>query len=235
MLRGDFDKLAKEFEEALQHLASDVAGGVLFERLAPMDLWKRAEADVTRLGSLAENGKELMLILKPERVIAIEQRFGAFSSGLKNFREILFQNSAEPLANSRLAFEQLRNAVVDGSEFLLLVKEIRDNPSPAIGEVLRLREVLESGGRVVAIEAPECVQPMLERLIRDIEVLRGALAVLERAVSDVKERVRVLQDDSVRFASSEKTMTKKELTKENTTSQQQQSEKGQLSLSKFKN
>lgn len=235
MLRGDFDKLAKEFEETLQHLASDVAGGVLFERLAPMDLWKRAEADVSRLGSLAENGKELMLILKPERAIEIEQRFSLFSLGLKNFREILFQNSAEPLANSRLAFEQLRNAVVDGSEFLLLVKEVRDNPSPAIGEVLRLRQVLESGGRVVAIEAPESVQPMLERLIRDIEVLRGALAVLERAVSDVKERVRVLQDDSVRFASSEKTVAKKEPAKENVASQTQQSEKGQLSLSKFKN
>ena len=235
MIREDFSRLTKEFEETLQQLASDIAGGVLFERLAPMDLWKRAEASVTRLKDLAEDCKELMLILKPERAIVIEQRFSVFSQGLTNFREILFQTSAEPLANSRLALEQLRGAVADGSEFLLLAKEVNDNPSPLIGEVLRLREALESGGRVVTIEAPESVQPMLERLVRDIEALRSALGALERAVLDVKERVHVLQDDSVKFASPDEAVSKKEAVKEDKASQSQQSQKGQSSLSQFKN
>jgi hypothetical protein len=233
MLREDFNRLAKEFEEALQQLASSITTGILFERLPPMDLWKRAEADVLSLKELAESCKELMLVLKPEKAAAVEQRFGVFSQGLTNFREILFQNSSEPLANSRLAFEQLRGAVVDGSEFLLLIKEVRDNPSPLIGEVLRLREVLESGGRVVTIEAPESVQPMLERLSRDIENLRSALNVLERAVSDVKERVRVLQENSIQFTPSNATNhAKKEPNEKN---KQQQNQKGQLSLSQFKN
>ena len=235
MIREDFSRLTKEFEETLQQLASDIAGGVLFERLAPMDLWKRAEASVTRLKDLAEDCKELMLILKPERAIVIEQRFSVFSQGLTNFREILFQTSAEPLANSRLALEQLRGAVADGSEFLLLAKEVNDNPSPLIDEVLRLREALESGGTVVTIEAPESVQPMLERLVRDIEALRSALGALERAVLDVKERVHVLQDDSVKFASPDEAVSKKEAVKEDEASQSQQSQKGQLSLSQFKN
>ncbi len=235
MIREDFRRLAKEFEETLQQLASDVTGGALFERLAPMDLWKRAEASITRLKDLAEDCKELMLILKPEEAIVIEQRFSVFSQGLTNFREILFQNSADPLSNSRLAFEQLRGAVVAGSELLLLVKEVRDNPSPLIGEVLRLREALESGGRVVTIEAPESVQPMLERLVRDIEALRNALVALERAVLDMKERVRVLQDDSVKFASPDEGVAKKKITKEDKGSQSQQSQNGQLPLSQFKN
>jgi hypothetical protein len=237
VIREDFSKLCKEFEEILQRLASDVAGSVLFERLAPMDLWKQAEASVTRLKDLAEDCEDLMLILKPEQAVAIEQRFSVFSQGLTNFREILFQNSAEPLANSRLAFEQLRGAVVAGSEFLLLMKEVRDNPSPLVSEVLRLREALESGGRVVTIEAPESVQPMLELLARDIEALRGALAGLERALVDVKERVRVLQDDSIRFASNEESIAKKkETVKEEKPPQSQQSEsqKGQSSLSQFR-
>jgi len=139
------------------------------------------------------------------------------------------------LANSRLAFEQLRGAVVDGSEFLLLVKEVRDNPSPLIDEVLRLREALESGGRMVTIEAPESVQPMLERIVRDIEALRIALVTLERAVLDIKERVRALQDDSVKFSSPDKAVAKKEIAKEDKASQSQQSQKGQLPLSQFKN
>jgi hypothetical protein len=235
VIREDFRRLAKEFEETLQQLASDVAGGALFERLAPMDLWKRAEASITRLKDLAEDCKELMLILKPEEAIVIEQRVSVFSQGLTNFREILFQNSVEPLANSRLAFEQLRGTVVDGSEFLLLVKEVRDNPSPLIGEVLRMRETLESGGRVVTIEAPESVQPMLERLARDVEALRSALVALERAVLDMKERVRVLQDDSIKFASPDEAVAKKEIAKQDKASQSQQSQKGQLPLSQFKN
>jgi hypothetical protein len=233
LIREDFNKLSKEFEETLQHLATDITAGVLFERLPPMDLWKRAEASVTRLKDLAASCVELMLVLKPERAVVVEQRFGAFSQGLTNFREILFQNSAEPLANSRLAFEQLRGAVLDGSEFLLLIREVRDNPSPLVGEVLRLREALEAGGRVVTVEAPESVQPMLERLARDIDALRGALASLERALVDVKERVRVLQDDSVRFGDSGGAVSvKKDAVREEKSGE---SSRGQLSLSEFKN
>jgi hypothetical protein len=233
MLRKEFDRLAKEFEEMLQQLATNTTTGVLFERLPPMDLWKHTETDVTRLKELAENCKELMLVLKPEIAVTTEQRFSVLFQGLTNFREILFQNSSEPLANSRLAFEQLRSAVVDGSEFLLLIKEVRDNPSPVIGEVLRLREILESGGRVVTIEAPESVQPMLERLSRDIENLRSALTILERAVSDVKERVRVLQENSIQFTTSNATNSAKK--QPNEKSKQQQNQKGQLALSQFKN
>jgi len=230
-LREDFNRLTGEFEETLQQLATNITAGVLLERLSPMDLWKRAEANVTRLKELAGNCKELMLILKPESAAVVEQRFGVLFQGLVNFREILFQNSSEPLANSRLAFEQLRSAVADGSEFLLLIKDVRDNPSPVISEVLRLRETLESGSRVVTIEAPESIQPMLERLSKDIESVRGALAILERAVSDVKERVRVMQENSVRFVlSSASGEVKKE---SNLPSSSEK--RGQLSLSQFKN
>jgi hypothetical protein len=235
MLREDFNRLAKDFEEALQQLATNITTGILFERLSPMDLWKHAETEVTRLKELAESCKELMLVLKPENAAAIEQRYGVFFQGLTNFREILFQNSSEPLTNSRLAFEQLRGAVVNGSEFLLLIKEVRDNPSPVIGEVLRLREILESGGRVVTIEAPESIQPMLERLAWDIENLRSALAVLERAVSEVKERVRVLQDNSIQFVAGNATNPVKKEPNEEKKQQQTQTRQGQLSLSQFKN
>lgn len=232
VFREDFNHVAREFEDSLQQLATNIATGILFERLQPMDLWKLAEADVTRLKNLSENCRDLLLVLKPEKVAVVEQRFGVFSQGLSNFREILFQNSSEPLANSRLAFEQLRAAVANGSEFLLLIKEIRDNPSPVIGEVLRLREILESGGRVVTIEVPESVQPMLERLTRDIENLHSALVVLERAVSEVKERVRVLQENSVQFPVGDATKPSK---KEPNEEKQQQTQQGQLSLSQFKN
>jgi len=237
MIREEFSKLSKEFEENLQHLATDITTGVLFERLPPMDLWKRAEALATRLKELAESCKEHMLVLNPEQATTIEERFNAFSQGLTNFRDILFQNSADPLANSRLAFDQLRHAVVEGSEFLMQIREVKENPSPLINEVLRLREVLEAKGTVVPIEAPETVQPMLERLMRDVELLRTSLVALERAVQDVKERVRALQDNSLRFMTPKPTplseAPKNDAKKEN--HQQPPPKKGQLYLSQFKN
>ena len=235
MIREDFRGSAKTFEETLQQLASDIASGVLFERLAPMELWNRAERSVTRLKDLAENCQELMLILKPERAVEIEQRFSVFSKSITNFREILFQNSAEPWANSRLAIEQLHGTITAGSEFLLLVKEVRDNPSPLIDKVLRLQEALEAGGKVITIEAPENVQPMLERLAKDIGTLRDAMTALERVVSDMKERMRVLQEDSIKFASPQGTVPKKEIVDEPKVAKSQQSQKGQLSLSEFRN
>ncbi|MGQ9566069.1 MAG: hypothetical protein ACUVT5_05940 [Candidatus Bathyarchaeales archaeon] len=238
MIRKEFSEMLKEFEENLQRLATDIATGVLFERLPPMDLWKRAEAPVTRLKNLAEKCKEHMLILKPEQATAIEERFNAFSQGLTNFRDILFQNSADPLANSRLAFDQLRHTVVEGSEFLMQTREVKENPSSLISEILRLREVLEAKGTVVTIEAPETVQPMLERIMRDVELLRTSLAALERAVQDMKERVRTLQDDSLRFTTPSKTTSHGEDPKDDTkkeNSQQPSPKKGQLYLSQFKN
>lgn len=235
VLNEDFNRIVKEFEDCLQQLATNIATGVLFERLLPMDLWKLAEADVVRLKKLSVDCRDLMLVLKPEKAVVSEQKFGVFFEGLSRFREILFQNSSEPLANSRLALEQLRGAVASGSEFLVLLKEIRDNPSPLIGEVLRLRTVLESGGRVMTIEVPETIQPMLERLTRDIDNLRSALAVLERAVSDVKERVRVLQENSVQFAVDNSVKSAKKESNEEKKQSQTQTQQSQLSLQQFKN
>ena len=235
MIREDFHRSAKAFEEALQQLASDIAGGVLFERLEPMDLWKRAEATVTLLKDLAENCKEFMVILKPERAAVIEQHSSALFQSLRNFKEILFQNSSEPSANSHLAIEQLHGTITAGSEFLLLVKEIRDDPSPLISAVLRIQEALESGGKVITIEAPESVLPMLERLTRDVGTLHDAMTALEHAVSDLKERVRVLQDDTIKFASPREAVPKKEIISEPKVAKPQESQKGQLSLSEFRN
>ena len=235
MIREDYRKSAKAFEEALQQLASDIAAGVLFERLAPMELWKRAEQSVTGLKDLAENCKELMLILKPERTVEIEQLFSVFSQSITNFKEILFQNSAEPSSNSCLAIEQLHGTITAGSEFLLLIKETSDIPSPLIDKILRLQEALEAGGKVITIEAPESVQPMLERLTKDIGTLRDAMTALERAVSDMKERVCILQENSIKFAQSLETVPKKEIVDEPEAVKLQQSQKGQLSLSEFRN
>jgi len=114
MICEDYNERIEEFERVLQKIATDMAGGVVFERLLPMDLWKKTEADVTRLRDLAKDCREAMLILKPERAQVVEQRFKAVAQPLSVFKDILFQKTADPLANSRLALEQLSRSIEGG-------------------------------------------------------------------------------------------------------------------------
>lgn len=209
MIREDFSRQIGEFEEILEKLAKEITEVVLLERLPPMDLWGKCETHVTRLRDLAENIREFMLALKPDKAFTVEQHCKAFVQALTTFKDILFQKSSDPLANSRLAFEQLREALNKGSDFLALMKETREKPSPVIEAVLKLREAVESKAKVVTIQTTKDVQPMLERLAKCIAALRESLTVLDRALGEVKERLRVLEEESIRFSFEENTDTQR--------------------------
>jgi hypothetical protein len=209
LIREDFSRQISEFEEVLEKLAKEITEVVLLERLPPMDLWAKCEACVTRLKDLAQNSRDSMLTLKPEKAFTIEQHCKAFVQALTNFKDILFQKSADPLANSRLAFEQLREALNKGSDFLVLMKEIRQKPSSVIDAVLKLREAVESKAKVVTIQTTKDVQPMLERLANCIAALRDSIVVLDRALSEVKERLHVLEEESIKFGFEETTNIRK--------------------------
>jgi len=217
LILEEFSHRVDELEAVLQKVATDIASGVLLERVQPADLWNKSEASVTLLKMLAENCRETMTLLKPEKALALEQRFRALTQPLNVFKDILFQKTSDPLANSRLAFEQLRKALMEGSDFLVLAREIRRNPSPAIQEILRLRE--EEGGvkelaRVVSV--PE-TQLTRADLLGQIEALRLSVAGVERALSEVKERLGNVEESlkaasaSLETEASQKEPTKKQL------------------------
>ena len=151
MVYEKFRAQLSQFEENLQKLAKDIASGIIFERLEPNELWKRAEETVTNLTQLLESLHKKMLILKPEKAPLIESQYVNMAKSLQNFKEILFQKTSDPLANSRLAFEQLRKAVTDGSDLLVLMRQIRDEPSQVIDAILRLKAAAETKGPVVTI------------------------------------------------------------------------------------
>jgi len=218
-----------QFEDGLQKLAKDIASGVIFERLEPIELWKRSEETVTRLMELLESLHEKMLILKPEKAPIIENQYENMAKALKNFKEILFQKTPEPLANSRLAFEQLRKAVTDGSDLLVLMREIRDEPNPVIDTVIRLKTAAENKGPVITIETPKELQPIIEKVFRHIEAIRASIISAEKALGEVKLHLRNLQQECLPTA-------KKEEKEEAETRDKplQPKNDGQLSLSQFK-
>jgi len=226
LIREDFDEKIAEFEGILQKVASDIASGVLFEKLPPAELLGKTEHQVNRLMDLATDSEELMLILKPEKAFTIKSKCKNLTQTLKNFKDILLQNTADPIANSRLAFEQLRKALTDGSDFLFLMRDVRDNPSPLIDAILTFKKVSETKGSVISIQAKEDIQPLIKYILSRIDDFRAALIGLENRVGEMKQIMRELQEESLKILSGESSAQSQET--------ENKAERKQVSLSNFK-
>jgi hypothetical protein len=229
MFHENYEEIIDKFEHVLQKITTETTRGVIFEHLPPMDLWNKTETYVTQLRELAENCKEAMLILKPEKAHIVEQRFKAVTQPLNTFKEILFQKTTDPLANSRLAFEQLSKAIAEGANFLLLAREIQKNPSPAIKEILMLKRMAEKIESASAVESTETSQLKPARLIWRVESLRASLIGLERGLEEAKDSLNMLRKEILKYgyASVESPITEKK------ESESEEPEERRLSLSKF--
>jgi len=226
VIREEFDQKLGEFEGILQKIASDIASGILVERLPPSELLTKTEGYVSRLGDLAATSEELMLILKPERAYTIKSACKKLTQTLATFKDILVQNTPDPVANSRLAFEQLRKAVTDGSDFLFLMREARDSPSPLIDSILSFKKASETKSAVISIQAKEDIQPLVKYILGRVDDFRAVLLALEKKLDEMKQIMRELQTESLKILTSESAAPTK--TPSNAT------EKKQLSLSNFK-
>jgi thiamine monophosphate kinase len=226
LINEEFKEKISEFEEILQRIASDMTSGVLSEKLPPSEFLEKTENHAERLTVLATSGEELMLILKPEKAYTVKSKCKNLTQTLTTFKDILVQNTSDPLANSRLAFEQLRKALADGSDFLFLMKEVRDNPSPLISSILTFKKASETKSSIISIQAKEDIQPLIKYILTRIDDFRTSLINLEKRVDEMKQIMRELQEESLKILSGESS--KQDKTTENKT------EKKQLSLSNFK-
>lgn len=225
MLMEELDERTSEFEQVLQKIAGAIATGVFSEKLPPSRLLEKTESYINRLSELAKKNQEAMLVLKPEKILTIKAKYAKLAQTLTTFKDILLQNTSDPVANSRLAFEQLRKALSDGSEFLFLTREVRDNPSPLISHVLTFKEL--SGTRPAAdIHASEDTQPLKKYVLDHVEILNTELAELEKRIGEIKQTVQKLQEESLKTLSGQAEERRKHA--ENKT------ERRQPSLSNFK-
>jgi hypothetical protein len=195
----DYDMSISQFEEILQKITANITSGIVSEKMPPSKIWKRSENDVTSLQSLAEKIKGYMLLLKPEKAPTIEKSTEGLSQPLSNFREILFRESDDPLANSKLALEELRSAVMEGSNLLELAKEINKNPSESISAVLRLKEVYDSKEYLSAIPVPEATHVRFVGLRRNIETLKLSISNLERALVELRRNLQLVVQETSKF------------------------------------
>jgi len=169
-----------EFEEVLQKLATDVASRAISEKLTTPELLNKTKNRVESLKHSAKKTKKPMMILKPGKANTINTLHNNFVQTLTTFEEILIQDSPDPAANSRLAFEQLRKALTDGSDLLLLMREIRDSPSLLMDGLINLKKAAETKGPVISIQAKKDVQPLIKHIMTSIDQLRSELIDLDK-------------------------------------------------------
>ncbi len=181
----DFTLKLGQFEEMLQKITTKITSGIISERLAPSEIWKESEEDVTTLRNLTEQIKKSMLTMKPENSPTIEKRAAAVLGPLSKFKETLFKKG-EQMLNSKEALEELRGVVIEGSSFLDLAKEIKNNPSEVIMTILKLKEVYDSKEYLSAIPVPEVTYIRLASLKNDIEKLKITISGLERSLSELR-------------------------------------------------
>ncbi|MDI6691360.1 MAG: hypothetical protein QME50_05775 [Candidatus Bathyarchaeota archaeon] len=226
MIKEEFGGKIGEFEGILQKIASDIASGILSEKLLPSELLGKTENYIDGLKDLVANSEAFMLILKPERAYTIKSKSKSLTQALTTYKDILLQNTPGPMANSRLAFEQLRRALTDGSDFLFLMREVRDNPSPLIDAIITFKRASEAKSSVLSIQAKEDVEPLIKYVLTRIDDFRAALIGLEKKVDEMRQILREFQEESLKILSGK--------TSHQSVIAENKTEKKQLSLSNFK-
>ena len=188
-----------KLEELLQKITATMTSAMVLEKLPPSDLWNRSESDVVAFQSLAGRLRDSMLVLKPEIAPTIRRRTEALLQPLNSFRDILFRKSDSPLANSKVALEELRVVVMEGSNFLDLAKDVKKNPSESISAVLKLKEVYEAKEYLSAVPAPEAAYVRFVALGKTLEKLRLRVSDLERALGELRENINSVQEEMSKF------------------------------------
>jgi len=140
-----FSDRMNELEAIVREVAIDITTGTVVERLPPRKIWERAGDRVSMMGDLMVELNEYLSIMKPEKVPTIRREVQQINERLRVFRETLGDQSLDPEASSRRAVEELRQALVEMSDFLSLCKEVRANPSHVISAIFETRgtQVLE--------------------------------------------------------------------------------------------
>ncbi len=225
MIKEEFNEKISEFEEIIQKISSDITSGMLSEKLPPSELLQKTGQLISHLIDLAEISEGFMLALKPEKSITIKSKCKNLTQTLTNFKDILLQSTSDPLAKSRIAFEQLRKALADGSDFLFLMREVRNNPSPLMNAILTLKKASEAKSSIISIQAKEDIQPLVKYVLSRIDDFRTVLISLEKRVDEMKKIMRELQEESLRILSGETSQNE---------SNENRTERKQLSLSNFK-
>ncbi|MFB0557479.1 MAG: hypothetical protein ACETVY_00030 [Candidatus Bathyarchaeia archaeon] len=133
-----FGDRINELEAVVREIAIEMTTGTFVERLPPERVWDKTGDRITMAGELINELKEYLFMLKPEKVPAIQRQVNSIYERLGIFKEALSEEAAD--VKSHVSVDELRQALVDISEFVSLCRAVKSEPSDVIGAIISLRE-----------------------------------------------------------------------------------------------
>lgn len=164
-----FDDRINELESVVREIAIEMTTGTFVERLPPERVWDKTGDRITLAGELINELKEYLFMLKPEKVPTIQRQVNSIYERLGIFKEALSEGAAD--VKSHVSVDELRQALVDISEFVSLCRAVKSEPSEVIGSIIYLRE----GQRTEALTLSK------ERLQQLGDLVKGAQASYREA------------------------------------------------------
>ena len=139
-----FGNRIDELEEVVREIAIDITTGTFVERLSPEELWGKTNERVSLVSDLIDELKEYLFILKPESVPTFQRHVTGIHERLDVFQETL-KLDADDEHRSQVSIDELRQALVEISDFISLCRETGEDPSEVIKEILTLKENQSTG------------------------------------------------------------------------------------------
>jgi len=195
----DLESKINYLESLLEGVSSNILANISYERASPEDLWSKSETDINAIRRTAEEIRDIMLLLKPEKAPSIRRAFKGFIQPINIFIEILRKPSEQVQDASKQALDHLRRAVAESQEFINAAKDVVKNPSESILEILKLKEIYETKEYISKVSVPETVFARLEHFKRGMETLKLRILNLEQVVQELLKQMDKLQEEISRF------------------------------------
>ena len=135
-----FSDRIDELEAAVREIAIEITTGTFVEKLPPEKVWEKTGDRLNLVSELIKELREYLFILKPEQVPTIQRQVTGMYERLDRFREAMTEDTAATMEASQVSIDELRQTLVEISDFVSMCRAIKAEPSEVINAILTLRE-----------------------------------------------------------------------------------------------
>ncbi|HDN63202.1 MAG TPA: hypothetical protein ENF56_04485 [Candidatus Bathyarchaeota archaeon] len=192
-IHDELNNQIESFEKLAQKVTLEIIDNTVFQKASLSQVRGKAEASINELKDLAYRMKENMLTLKPEKHLTIEKVYRSVVEPLDDFGETISKETGEA-SIPREALEKLRRAVINGSELILLAKNIVADPSRSLTEIMRLKEIAEAKEYISMVSAPEALLTRIRSVLEEVEDLESAISILQSRLEGIRIKVDRIKD-----------------------------------------
>jgi len=192
-IHDELNNQIESFEKLAQKVTLEIIDNTVFQKASLSEVRGKAEASINELKDLAYRMKENMLTLKPEKHLTIEKVYRSVVEPLDDFGETISKETGEA-SIPREALEKLRRAVINGSELILLAKNIVADPSRSLTEIMRLKEIAEAKEYISMVSAPEALLTRIRSVLEEVEDLESAIGILQSRLEGIRIKVDRIKD-----------------------------------------